>query len=437
MSSGVTPQLSAPLTVIAPYFLLAPLGLLAAGALLFGAESADFEAINHPTTLAITHAVVLGWITTTMFGASYQLGAAVLGGRPLPSWLLRAQLAFHLAGVGIFIVAFRDWDLGFLRAGSFVLVATIGVHLVALVSPLRNARGWPPMRLYLLAGAAGLAATATLGFLWVDALDASRYVVTDLRISAHAHLGLVGWLGITLMGVSYQLIPMFNVVNRRKPTLSRVALAVTVGGLSLFVAANLLGMSARAIAAAGAIVLVGVASWGGDQYLLLSARSRRRMDIQGRASYLSLVFLAGTLVLVAIALARAALGDPLLPRLLLAYGAAGTLGWMGIALVGNSYKILPFLIWYHRYRALAGRQPVPLVSQLYSEGAAHVVIAIHAVAVTTLVAGLLAEADVLTRGAAVLLIASALGHVLSLAHMFLPRRSTAGERPVAGKEVSE
>jgi hypothetical protein len=30
------------------------------------------------------------------------------------------------------------------------------------------------------------------------------------------------------------------------------------------------------------------------------------------------------------------------------------------------YKIVPFLIWYHRFGPLAGRQPVPRVAELYS-----------------------------------------------------------------------
>lgn len=436
MTARVAPQASAPLSVIAPYFLLAPVGLALAGLLLLGSRSADFGAINHPRTLGITHAIVLGWITTTMFGATYQLGAAVLGGRTLPALVLRAQLALHLLGVAMFVLAFREWHLAWLRAGSFVLVATIGVHLVAVVSPLRSAQGWPPIRVYLLAGVAGLAATATLGFLWVDALHAARYTVTELRISAHAHLGLVGWLGVTLMGVSYQLVPMFNVVNRRKPALAGVSLAAVMVGLVIFVTANLLGLPAWGISAGGVIIVSGMAAWGLDQGLLLGARSRRRMDIQGRASYLSLAFLAVALALAAVALTRALLGEPLQPRLLLAYGAAGTLGWMGIALIGNSYKIMPFLIWYHRYRMLAGREPVPLVSDLYSERAAHAVVGVHAAAVALLVAGLLAESDVLTRSAAVLLILVAVAHVLTLAHMFVPRRASRRVQPATGKEVS-
>ncbi|GAB4333876.1 MAG: hypothetical protein Kow0010_20590 [Dehalococcoidia bacterium] len=436
MTARVAPQLSAPLSVIAPYFLLAPAGLLVAGVLLLGARSADFGAINHPTTLGITHAIVLGWITTTMFGATYQLGAAVLGGRTLPAWLLRAQLALHLAGVGVFVLSFREWDLAWLRAGSFVLVATIGVHLVAVVSPLRSAQGWPPIRLYLLAGAMGLAATATLGFLWVDALHAARYTVTELRISAHAHLGLVGWLGVTLMGVSYQLVPMFNVINRRKPAVPRLALGAVIAGVAAFVTANLLALPGWAIAGSGSVILAGIGAWAVDQWLLLGARSRRKMDIQGRASYVSLGFLAVAGGLAAIALGRAFLGEPLLPRLLLAYGATGTLGWMGVALIGNSYKILPFLIWYHRYRELAGREPVPLVGELYSERAAHAVVGVHSTAVVLLLAGLLTESDLLTRGAAVLLILSAVVHVASLAYMFVPRRARRSVRPATGKEVS-
>jgi len=69
------------LGLVAPFFLAAPAGLAAAGLLLATSNGDTFLAINAPRTVAVTHAAVIGWLSMTIFGAVYQLGPAVLGGR--------------------------------------------------------------------------------------------------------------------------------------------------------------------------------------------------------------------------------------------------------------------------------------------------------------------------------------------------------------------
>ena len=72
---------SPPLGVIMPFFVVAPLGLAAAGLMLLLAGHDAFLAVNVPRVVAATHAAVLGWLTLTIMGAIYQLGPAVFGGR--------------------------------------------------------------------------------------------------------------------------------------------------------------------------------------------------------------------------------------------------------------------------------------------------------------------------------------------------------------------
>jgi hypothetical protein len=39
---------------------------------------------------------------------------------------------------------------------------------------------------------------------------------------------------------------------------------------------------------------------------------------------------------------------------------------ISLFVVAHYYKIVPFLVWYHRFGPLAGRRPVPRVHDLYS-----------------------------------------------------------------------
>src|SRR5690606_12866692 len=79
----------------------------------------------------------------------------------------------------------------------------------------------------------------------------------------------------------------------------------------------------------------------------------------------------------ALLLAPAALSAGLsAPRLVTGYVAAALLG-ISLFVAAHYYKILPFLVWYHRFGPLAGKRPVPRVAELYGEKVALVAAALQ------------------------------------------------------------
>jgi hypothetical protein len=57
--------------------------------------------------------------------------------------------------------------------------------------------------------------------------------------------------------------------------------------------------------------------------------------------------------------------------------------------VGNSFKIVPFLVWYARYRTRAGKEPVPLVGDLVPPRLLDGALFVHTAAICVLAAGAL------------------------------------------------
>jgi hypothetical protein len=49
------------------------------------------------------------------------------------------------------------------------------------------------------------------------------------------------------------------------------------------------------------------------------------------------------------------------------YGCLGLLGVVAFAILGMLYKIVPFLVWFHRYSGEIGRGRVPAMAEMYSE----------------------------------------------------------------------
>ncbi len=436
MTAKVTPASSPPLSVPAPFFLAAPIALAAAGLLLSGSDPDALVAINVPRTVAVTHAVIIGWLTTFMIGAVYQLGPAVLGGRLASHRLAQGHFVAHAGSAATFVWAVERWDVHVMAAAGTVLFTSFGLFFVnAIPATWRGGKRTIPA-LYLRVSITMLLGAISLGLLTALALSQLWWPITMGRLSAHAHVGLVGWLAITLTGVSYQLAPMFMVIPHAKLRMAVPALAITTVATVVFATGIAFDPERPVRLALAALLAAGPALWGITFWRLLGERKRRQLDIQGRATVVSLAFLAATVVLGM----GAAAGTPFTPdeqpaRWLLAYGAAGLGGWLGTALIGNSFKIVPFLVWFHRYHEKVGQGAVPLLTDMFSERLAHVVLAIHAGAVLTIVMGALSGELLLVQAGGVGLAAGAAMHLGVLLSVFAPHerssRSQAGVRRIA------
>jgi len=431
MTPGITTARSPALGMIAPFFLAAPLGLILAGVLIATATSDSFVAVNLPRNVAITHGLVIGWLTTSIMGATYQLAPVVMGGNLWSQTLVRVQLVFHLVAFPVFVWSLLRWNVAWMGGAGAVLYLSLVLYAANIAMALKRGNAWSLARGFLVVSTAFLAATMTLGFAYLGTLQPEHvwFGITLGRVSAHAHLGLIGWLAITVMGVGYQLVPMFNVINQAKPRFGWYVLATTAVAIALSVIVLFTDPAAVVRPILALLLAVGPGLWALDQLMLMRHRTRRRVDIQGRATWLSIGFLG-----LAIALGfGAALGTPLTTgdepaRWLLAYAAAGLLGWFGSTLVGNSYKILSFLVWYHRYLPLVGRQRVPVTTDIYSERAATAVLAVNGVGTLVLVTACLGGSLDLLRAGGAIIAAVGLAHLVTMSAMLLPKKA---RRPLA------
>jgi hypothetical protein len=425
MTARAQPAQSPPISVVLPFFLLAPLGLIAAGFLATELGREALVAVNGRRTVAITHALALGWVTTTIMGACYQLAPVVLGGPLMSHWLARLHLVVHLVAVALFVWGMAWFNATWVGVAGSLAFASVLVFLVNVGRAVWRTRQWSIPRAYLACSTMFLLAGATLGLVFAGNLEHRWFTVSHGKLAAHAHLGLTGWVALTVMGVSYQLVPMFNVASRVKPRLAYPALALTSAGLVLFALIMWIDPPRDVRLLLAGVLLAGPLLWSVDQVRLLRGRVRRRMDIHGRGTVVSLCFLGLTVFLAV----GAAWGSPFTPyaepaRWPLAYAAAGLLGWAGTAIIANSYKIVPFLIWFHRYRERTGKEPVPLIRDIADERLATLVLVAHSLATLVIIIGLLAGNLQWLQAGGGLLIVSGVAHLGSMLSMFLPKRSS-------------
>lgn len=398
---------SPPLSVPFRFFLNVPAFLMLAALALgwLGVNGGPYARWS-PLVLAAVHLLTLGVLASAMLGAMMQIlpvathirmlcpritsravhGALALGTLSLAAGFLTGRPALHLAAVVLLAAAFVTFlvavTVGLIRdrrkrsPGSGEILVAVRLALVSLAVTI-------VLGLYMAGLRAGLGnAGATQADVWLHGLP-------DL----HVTWGLAGWLGLLVMGISYQVIPIFQATEiyprRMTDTLAPLVFVLLVvltlsgawhGGTG--VAAPLRMLPAIALATA-------YLAYGGTTAWLLKTRKRPAPEPTTwfwHTAMAALMFAA--LVATTLAVAPLLPGDP--SRSNAAQMLLGTLLILGFgvsAVNGMLYKIVPFLLWHDAQRRAPTALPfMPKVKQFITERDAMRQFGAHACAVVLLAA---------------------------------------------------
>jgi hypothetical protein len=410
-TQGLSLDQAPPISVPFRFFLTAPAFGVAAAAVLtaFGPEALSSR--WSPALLAATHLFLLGFVASVMFGAVQQM-LPVVAGSPVPqalgvSRVLHVTLSGSSAALG---AAFLLDSPGLFRAAAVGLGATVLLFLGAAGLALWRAKArhatTHAMRLSLgsLLVAASFGVVLAVGHAGDAPLGRGR--LTDL----HLAWALAGWVGTLVIGVAFQVVPMFQ-MTPPYPDWARRSLAnAVVGGLVIMT----LGLgfavdsaAASALGAAGmAVVLAAFGTFAALTLGLHLRRKRRRVDPSMSFWRLALASMA---LAVAAAGAAAVSGEP---RLAVLFGTLAAVGVAGSLISGMLYKIAPFLVWFHlqgklKVDAAARRTQVkiPHMGEAIPAPAMRLHVWVHAAAVV-LIGGAALLPEPLARPAGVLVAAS-------------------------------
>ncbi|HYG33967.1 MAG TPA: cbb3-type cytochrome c oxidase subunit I, partial [Clostridia bacterium] len=342
--------------------------------------------------VAVTHLFVLGWISTIVMGAMYQLVPVALETKLYSERLARWQFVLHLVGWTGMVWMFWTWNMK--QVGHFGSVLALGVGLFAynifrtllrvprwnfIATSVASALAWLSFTvlvgLTIAAGKSSFesesspAANTVVGAL-VEAVRsigtlASRFDAIG-AMHAHAHSGAVGVFLMLIVGISYKLVPMFTLSEVQSPWRARISIVLLNVGLLGSFAAILNRSVLKPVCAL--VVIAGLVLYGVEIAAILRARKRRALDWGIK------YFLTAIGLLVPISILALVLSWPSLPltaftgQLENLYGFLALLGVVSFAIIGMLYKILPFLVWYGTYSSRIGLNKVPSLADLYSPG---------------------------------------------------------------------
>ncbi|MBS0307331.1 MAG: permease [Proteobacteria bacterium] len=396
---------SPPFSVPLRFFLSAPAFALLAALLLLWQGPQAFMSRWSPATLALTHLLTIGVLSMTMIGALLQI-LQVVAGVEIPQARQSAAAIHALLTVGCLLLAcaFLESEPWLFRLALPCLLLGFGWLLIACaIGMWRNptvSETLSAIRLSLigLSIAILLGALAASVFAWSWELP---LLPLPLLADLHAGWGLLAWVGLLVVGVAYQVVPMFQVTEIYPTSVTHKLAGSVFIALTLWTVATYLAPETpHWLEQLPALLLgVGYLTFAIVTLQLIRHRKRPRTDAATLFWYAALSSLSGAVLLWLLAQCMPALSASSAYPLLL--GVLFIAGFACSVINGMLYKIVPFLVWYHLQHRITDRsQRAPNVRQVIDEQASLRQFGAHVVALLLLL-GATWDAEMLARPAAV------------------------------------
>lgn len=340
-----------PISIPFRFFLTAPLFGLVAGLLLLVYGPALFLTRWSPMTLGLTHLITLGMLAMVMCGALLQM-LPVLAGSPVPAVVMVGRLChlFMTVGAGLLVFSFISGSniatvLSLILLGAGVILFFLAVA-VALLRVKQVTHTITAMRLAVIA----FLFTLLLGLLLGSGvLSQVGFGHIAPLVNVHLGWGVLGWIGLLLIGISYQVVPMFQVTPEYPPLMRRFLAPVLFTALVIWTLLVLAAIFNRVGASIPTLwmflVLPGFMLYAVVTLRLQQQRKRRIPDITmkfWRIGMFSILFSSALWILGNLSTVVA--NSPQYHLLL----GVGLIVGAGVSVVnGMLYKIVPFLSWFH------------------------------------------------------------------------------------------
>ncbi|HEX8613550.1 MAG TPA: permease [Telluria sp.] len=415
MQRTLSLEQSPPLGAVLRYFLATPVFALLAGALLLWQGAPALASRWSPATLALTHLLTVGTLGMTMAGALIQI-LPVVAGVSLPRVRtlapgVHALLAGGTAALASAFLFTQPWlfqlALALLLPGFAWLVGALTLALWQMPPP-----GALPMTATVRLALGSLVVTVCLGALLASAFawpKAAALLPLTLATDVHALWGVFGWAGLLLAGVSFQVVPMFQVTPLYGKPLPQVL------GVTIFLLLVLWTVGATALRArlawidtlASALLLGAYAVFALATLRLLARRKRPQADAMTLFWRLAMGSMLACAALWAVPAQMAGEGRTL------AMGMLMLVGFLYSTINGMLYKIVPFLVWRELQERAPEGQRAPAIKMLITDQSAQRQFWLHAAALAVLLAACWWPAQ-LARPAAGALFLSAVALLVNL-----------------------
>ena len=371
----------------------------------------------HPHILAVTHLAALGWGTTIIFGACYQLIPVIFEKDLVNFKLPWFSIISFTSGIVLLIPAFWVFDPGLLMQAGALLVLLgivlfcISVFLSAYSTHAKN----NIYQEFIVTSTIWLLLTAVVGVLLVFNF---RYAFLPkdhlLFLKMHAHLGVGGWFLLLIIGVSAKLIPMFLVSRKQNEKLLSWSYYLINGALLLFVIDTwFFGINSKTLLIAF-VAFAGIGNYLIYVFTCFQSRLKKKIELPITNTIISFLLLGLALVSLPFIIYFHLSANVEAVRMSNLYGALLFMGWISSLILGQTFKTLPFIVWAKKYESLAGRVKTPLPADLYKPILLKVQTVAYVLFCFSFFTGLLFQIEMLLYGGLIALLVVAFSYLINV-----------------------
>jgi hypothetical protein len=352
---AVSTDFAPPFKLIAPYFKIGGIFFVFSILLLFGFDVSNLSTTD-TTTLSWVHIFLLGFVMMIIFGAMAQLVPVVLevGHAAIDLYYVIYPLLF----IGTVLMSWGFYSSPqLLPYGGIVVLISLLIFVFETFMTIKKVKKFNLVMTTVLIANTFLFIGLIFGILM--ALGYAGTITIDINslLKGHIYLVLVGYVGITIMGMSLVLLPMFWLSHSFswKPVVTALWL-ISFGVLSVTISTILNNVIFEYIGYT--LSIVAVLFYIYQIYIIYHTRVRIEKDI-----YLdSMVVSYGSLFLsVVLGITYIFIPNTIL---LLTIGWTLFLGYVSFVIIGHLYKIVPFLVWFERFSPLVGKEKVPMLADM-------------------------------------------------------------------------
>lgn len=279
--------------VVLPFYAYGAISFLAGSFLLFYTSRTASVHYFTPHNLAIVHTMALGWGTVMILGASHQLVPVMIEGKLYSNTLAYLSFLFAALSIPVLVYGFYHFDMGHFSqwAGIGVVLAILCYFLNLAISMVKsnheNVHAY-----FVLTAVLWLLTTAIVGVLMIYNFSYDLLPKNSLDyLPLHAHLGIVGWFLLLVMGVGSRLIPMFLISKYNNKKQLWWIYGLINGGLIFFVFIFLWGLPRFFLLVPLFSVAAAILLFGNFCVMSYKARIRKKVDEQMKISLLSVLMM--------------------------------------------------------------------------------------------------------------------------------------------------
>lgn len=336
LSVDQAPPISAPLR----FFLTAPLFGVLAGVLILLSDAQTLSSRFSSDSIAITHAITIGFLSFVMLGALTQM-LPVLAGVKIAKVDMVAKIShFFLLFGTLFMIFGLEYDFSklILSASLFLGIGFLAM-IISMLAGLKTVTNITPSVKAMITSLVFALIIVLLGMHLLASHGTGKF--SDLHVmfaNIHSVWAIFGFAGILIIGVAFHILPMFYVAPRFKKFCKQKVVWLISTGLFLWLALNLYFESYAIVAK----IWVALFFWAfaTTVYLKLNARRRPISDV-------TVWYWRSAAIFMTFGAFAWAINDFYDGKYIVVVAILIGGGFIFSIMSGMLYKIVPFLVWFH------------------------------------------------------------------------------------------